>query len=101
MPGQDGEAGQGHAGAPMAPEATDLHAFTGTSPLEQRSQGGGDVRRIIGDTEVRPVEVGVGPRWPPPFIEVEAEVRRLFTCVGVRVVEGRGGDRGAVGHYDH
>jgi hypothetical protein len=101
MAGKDGEAGQGRSGAPVAPQATDLYAFTGTSPLEQRSQGNGDVCGIIGDTEVRPVEVGVVPRWLPPLIKVEAEVRRLFTYVGVRGVERYSGDRGAVGQCDH
>jgi hypothetical protein len=101
MAGQDGEGGQGRTGAPVAPEATDLHAFPGMSPLEQRSQGGGNVCRIIGDTEVRPVKVVVGPWWLPPLIKVEAEVRRLFTYVGVRGVERYSGDRGAVGQCDH
>jgi hypothetical protein len=99
--GQDGEEGQGRSGAPVASEAPELHAFTGASPSEQRSQADGDVCRIIGDAEVRPAEVGVGPRWLPSLIKIEAEVRRLFTYIGVRGIEGCRSDSGSVGQYDH
>ena len=85
----------------MTPEATDLHPFPGTSPLEHGSQGSDDVGRIIGNTEVRPVEVVVGPRRSPPLVKIEPMVRRLFTDVGVGGIERYGGDLGAVGQYDN
>jgi hypothetical protein len=84
----------------VAPEATDLHPFAETSPLEQGPQGD-DVGRIIGDTEVRPVEVTMRPRRLPIVIKIEPVVRWLFTDVGVRGIESYGGDPGAVGQYDH
>ena len=68
MVGQDGETGQGRSGAPVAAEATDLHPFPGTSPVEHGSQSSDDLGRVIGDTEVRPVEVVVGPRRLPAVI---------------------------------
>ena len=101
MAGQDCKAGQGRSGSPVSPHATDLHPFPGTSPLEHRLQGSDDVGRIIGDTEVRPVEVIVAPRRLPLVIKIKPVVRWLFTDVGVRGIERYGGDLGAVGQYDH
>jgi hypothetical protein len=78
---QDRKAGQGGSGAPVSPETTHLHLFPGTSPLEHGSQGG-DVGRIIGDTEIRPVQVVVSPRRVPLVIKLEPVVRWLLTDVG-------------------
>ena len=83
---QDSEAGQGRSGSPMAPEATDLHPLPSTSPLEHGSQGSDDVGRIIGDTQVRPVEVVEGPRRLPLVIKIKPPVVRWF-------VHGRRGPR--------
>jgi hypothetical protein len=101
MAGQDGKTGQGHSRWPTATEAPDLRPFPAMSPVERGSRSGDDLGRIIGDTEVRPVEVIVGPRWLPPVIQVEAVVRRSVAGIGVRGVERRGGDLGAVGRGDH
>jgi hypothetical protein len=101
MAGQDSKAGQGSSGAPVSPEATDLHLFAGTSPLEHGFQGDDDVSRIIGDTEIGPVQVVVRPRRLPFVIKIEPVVRCLFTDVGVHGIERNGGDLGAVRQYDH
>jgi hypothetical protein len=82
-------------------EATDLHPLPDTSPVEHGSQSSNDLGCIIGDTEVRPVEVIVGPWRRPPVIQIEPVVRRLVTGVGVRGIERRGSDLGAVGQDDH
>src|SRR5580658_3456934 len=60
-PAEDGEAGQSCSCAPMATEAAELHAFACTSSLEERPQGGEDLNGIIGDAEIWPVKVLVGP----------------------------------------
>jgi hypothetical protein len=85
----------------VALEAAHVHPFPGPSPLEHGSQGSDDVGCIIGNTQVRPVEVVVSPRRPPLAINIESVVRRLFTDVGIRDIERDGGDLGAVGQYDH
>ena len=100
MTGQDCKAGQGRSGAPVSSEATELHPFSSTSPLEHKSQGRDDLGRIIGDTEVRPVEVIMRPRRLPLVIKIEPVVRWVFTDVGVRGIERYGGDLGTIGQYD-
>jgi hypothetical protein len=97
MTNQDAKAGQGRSCAPVATQATDLHSLPSTSPVEDGSQGGGDVARILRDTEVWPVEVVMGPRRLPPVIEIEPVVRRLVTGVGVWGIERHSSDLGAVG----
>jgi len=85
----------------VAAEATDLHSLSGPSPVEHGSQKRDNLGSIIGDTEVRPVEVIVGPWWLPPVIEIEPVVRRLVTGVGVYGIERCGDDLDAVGQDDH
>jgi hypothetical protein len=100
MAAQDGEAGQGSSGPPVTTEAADLHPFPGTSPGQHGSQSRDDLSRIVGDTEVWPVEVIVRPRRLPPIVQIEPVIRRLVPGVGVRGIERHGGDFGAVRQDD-
>jgi hypothetical protein len=101
MTGHDRKAGQGCTGAPVSPEATELHPFPGTSLLEHGSQGDDDVGRAIGNAEIRPVEVIMGPGRFPLVIKIEPVVRWLITDIGVRSIERHGDDLDAVRQYDH
>lgn len=57
-----------------------------------RDDGGG----VVGDTEVRPVEVLVGPRWLPFEIQIEAVVWSMATSARVENVVRHSGDCTAV-----
>lgn len=101
MTTQDGEAGQGSPGAPMAAEATDLHHLPAVSPIENGPQSSDDLAHVVGDPEVRPIEVVVGPRRMPTVIEIQPVVRGSITGVGIRGIERHGRYVSAVGQDDH
>jgi hypothetical protein len=97
---KNSEARHGRSCSSMATETTHLHPTLGTSPVEQRPQPGDDLGRIIGDAEVRPIKVIVSPRRLPPFVQIEAIVRRDLTAIGVSGVKRNGGHLGAVRQDD-
>lgn len=70
MAGEDGEAGECCTGAPVAAQAADFHLFTGPGTVEHGPQRGEDRGRVTGDSEVRPVEMIMGPRRLPPAVEI-------------------------------
>lgn len=98
--GQDGETGQRRTRAPMAAETTDFHPFPSAGTVEKGPQSGDDQGRVVGDTEVRPVEVIVDPRRPPPVVEVKPVAGLLVTGIGVARIERHGSDLGPVGQGD-
>src|SRR6187431_2297263 len=73
---EDGKASQRGTGATMAAVTADLDALTGPGPVKQRLERSDNRNWIAGDTEVRPVEVVVGPRRPPPLVEVQPKIGR-------------------------
>jgi hypothetical protein len=99
--GQDGETGQRRTRAPMAAETTDFHLFPSAGTVEKALQRGDDQGRVTGNTEVRPVEVIVDPRRPPPVVEVKPVVGLPVTRVGGGRIERHRGDLGAVGQGDY
>ena len=100
MAGHDCQAGQGGSGAPMTAKAADLDPSAGARPVEHRSEGDDDWRCTGGNTEIRPVEVVVGPRWLPPMVEVETVVGRTATGVGIVGIERHSHDGCAIGQDD-
>ena len=100
MATENGEARQSSSCASIASEASQLHSILGTSAVEQRPQRNDDPGRVIGHTEVRPIEMVARPRRLPPFVQIEPIVRRDLASVGVHGINRHGGDLGAVGQYD-
>jgi hypothetical protein len=98
--GEDGETGQRGSCAAMTAKATDFHLFPSAGTVEKGPERGDHQGRVGGDTEVRPVEVVVGPGRPPPVVEVEPVVGLPVTRVRGDRVERHGSDPGAVGQGD-
>jgi len=92
-----GETGERGPRAAVASVAADLDPLAAPSPVQQRLEHLDDRRRIVGDTEVRPVEELARPRRPPPLVEVQPEVRRYLTGVRIDAAEGHGHQPRAVG----
>jgi hypothetical protein len=84
----------------MAPEATQLNSDSTTSTLQQRSQGGPHRNRITGHAEIGPVEVVVGPRRIPQWVEIQTEIWSLGPGIGMPGVKRNGGDLGPIGQHD-
>lgn len=100
MAAQHGEDGEGGPCTSVSAEATDLNSFAGLRPLEERSEDGDDARGLLWDPEVWPVQVLTGPGRLPSPVQVEPEVRRLFSSVGIRPAEGHRGNSGAIWQHN-
>ena len=81
----------------MASETTQLNSVSTTSAFEQQSQGRHHRNRIAGYAEIGPVEVIVGPRRIPLWVEIQTEFGSLVAGIGIPGVERNGGDLGPIG----
>ena len=81
----------------MPPEAPDLDPLTVAGSVEQVREDSAERVEIVGDTEVWPVEVFVGPRWIPVLVEVEAEPGGLVAEVRIVAEKADTHDCGVVG----
>jgi hypothetical protein len=98
---QDCQAGQGRSGSSVPSETAQLNSTSTASAFQQRSQGGYEGGRIIGHSEIRPVDVIVGPGRIPLRVEIETEVGSLLAGIGIPCVKRNGGDLGPIGqHHD-
>ena len=97
---EDGETGKRCAGATVAAVTADLDALARPSPIKQRLKRRDNQNWIVWDAEVGPVQVFVGPRRPPPLVEVQPEVRGYIAGIGIDAAEGHGGQLRAVWQHD-
>ena len=84
----------------MASEATQLNSDSTTSTLQQRSQGGPHRKRITGHAEIGPVEVIVGPRRIPQWVEIQTEIWSLSPGIGIAGVKRNRGDLGPIRQHN-
>lgn len=97
---EDGETGERSPRATVAAVAADLDVLALPSPVEQRLQNLDNRNWIVRHAEVWPVQELVGPRWLPPLVEVQPEVRRYIAGVGIDAAEGHGSQLRAVRQDD-
>jgi hypothetical protein len=97
---EDGETGKRCTGATVAAVTADLDALARPSPIKQRLKRRDNQNWIVRDAEVGPVQVFVGPRRPPPLVEVQPEVRGYIAGIGIDAAEGHGGQLRAVWQHD-
>ena len=98
-PGEHRQAAEDGAGATMAAEAPDLDHCAAPGLVKQIVERIRERLLIAWETEVGPVEVGMGPRRLPARIEVETEVGRALPVVAVCRIR-RGPDRRAIREND-
>jgi hypothetical protein len=80
--GEHGQPGQRRSGPPVAAETTDLHRLAPPGSLLHVVESVAQVGEVIGHPEIRPRDVGVGPRGIPQRIEMQTEVRRFPALMG-------------------
>ena len=97
---EDGETGKRSPRATVAAVAADLDALALPSPVEQRLKHLDNRHWVVGHAEVWPVQELVEPRWLPPLVEVQPEVRRYVAGIGIDAAEGHGCQLRAVRQYD-
>ena len=90
MAAEDRETGERSTGATVAAVAADLDALALPGPVAQGLERHDHPSWIVWDAEVGPIEVFVGPRWLPPLVEVEPEVRGYLAGIGSGTAEGHG-----------
>lgn len=83
----DGEAGQSCSGPSVPAQAANFDSVLLTSSLEQRFQGGRHRGGVTRHTEIWPIEVIVGPWRIPLRVQVQTEVWRPITGIGIRRVK--------------
>lgn len=94
---EHGETSQGGACSSVTAEAAEFHAFPPPRPLECIPQRNPERLGVRRKSEIRPVDVTVGPRRAPTLVEVQtsrhpSKVRYpTTTCPGVSSPSGRHG----------
>ena len=84
----------------MASETTQLHSVSTATALQQRSQGRHHWNRFTRHAEIGPVEVIVGPRRIPLWVEIQTEVGSLVAGIGIPGVKRNGVDLGPIGQHN-
>ena len=87
-------------GSSMASETTQLNSVSTTSRAPAAISGRHHWNRNTRYAEIGPVEVTVGPRRIPLWVEIQTEIGSLVAGIGIPGVKRNGSDLGPIGQHN-